>query len=237
MDLDFSSENDSDWDCENEVSDSGNSDTESDYSATDEDEVMEVIQMDGWTTVVNPFTDQLLKSVEKHHSEYDFNPAIDFEESVLLLVRFKDGKYVYLLTSTHSAGFCEKETYSVGGKQIYFGKSKHIEFYNQNMGSGDAVDQDTEPYSPLRKSYTWSTKVALHLLYQMLLNSKVISSNSHGKQISMFKYTKLCCHGILAKYSEGYRKRKDNVQGPAWFGRFSQGSWKEESSPQNLCHM
>ncbi|KAG5862380.1 hypothetical protein JTB14_007486 [Gonioctena quinquepunctata] len=80
------------------------------------------------------------------------------------------------------------------------------------MRSVDAVAQDTEPNSPLKKSFTWSTKVALHLLHQMLSNSKVIYGYSHSKQISMYKYTKLCCHGILAEYSEGYRKMKDNVK-------------------------
>ncbi|KAG5876532.1 hypothetical protein JTB14_033728 [Gonioctena quinquepunctata] len=230
MDLDSASENDSDWDCENEVSDSGNSDTESDYSATDEDEVIEGIQMDGWTTVVNPFTDQLPKPFGEYHSEYDFNlafeeikdvvvcfesfisPTILNEICMLLLVRFEDKKGVYLLTSKHSAGFCEKERYLVGGKQIHYNKPKHIEFHNQNMGSVDAVDQDTKPNSPLRKSYTWSTKVALHLLHQMLLNSKVVYSYSHSKETSMYKYTKLCCHGISAEYSEGYRKMKENVK-------------------------
>ncbi|KAG5881049.1 hypothetical protein JTB14_016700 [Gonioctena quinquepunctata] len=98
---------------------------------------------------------------------------------MLPLLRFKEKKDEYLLTSKHSAGFCEKERHLVGGKHIYYNKPKHIVFYNQNMGSVDAVDQDTEPYSPLRKSYTWSTKVASHMLHQMLLNSKVIFSNSH----------------------------------------------------------
>ncbi|KAG5899195.1 hypothetical protein JTB14_026948 [Gonioctena quinquepunctata] len=88
MDLDSASENDSDWDCENEMSDSGNSVTESDYSATDENEVRKGIQIDGWTTVVNPFTDQLPKPVEEYHSEYDFNPVIDFEGSKDAVVYF-----------------------------------------------------------------------------------------------------------------------------------------------------
>ncbi|KAG5893474.1 hypothetical protein JTB14_031252 [Gonioctena quinquepunctata] len=89
MDLDSASEKDSDCDCEHEVSDSANSDTESDYSATDEDEVMEDIQMDRWTTVVNPFTDQLPKPVEEYHSAYDFNPAHYFEESKDAVVYFE----------------------------------------------------------------------------------------------------------------------------------------------------
>ncbi|KAG5890939.1 hypothetical protein JTB14_019877 [Gonioctena quinquepunctata] len=86
MDFDSASENDSDWDCENEVSDSGNCDTESDYSTTDEDEVMEGFK---WTTVVKPFTDQFPKPVEEYHSEYEFNPAIDFEESKDAVVCFE----------------------------------------------------------------------------------------------------------------------------------------------------
>ncbi|KAG5870962.1 hypothetical protein JTB14_029294 [Gonioctena quinquepunctata] len=123
------------------------------------------------------FHRSVTKTVEEYHSEYDFNPAIDFEES-------KD------------AVVCSESSISPTIVNEIF----------------DAVDQDTGPYSPLRKSYTWSTKVALHLLHQMLLNTKVIPSISHSKQISMYKYTKLCCHGILATYSEGYRKIKDNVK-------------------------
>ncbi|KAG5876811.1 hypothetical protein JTB14_014141 [Gonioctena quinquepunctata] len=45
--------------------------------------------MDGWTTVVNPFTNQLPKPVEEYHSEYYFNPAIDFEKSKDAVVCFE----------------------------------------------------------------------------------------------------------------------------------------------------
>jgi hypothetical protein len=61
-------------------------------------------------------------------------------------VRYKDTKDVHLLTSKHHAGFFEKSRYMVGGKLQTFKKPAHIEFYNQNMGSVDAVDQDLEPY-------------------------------------------------------------------------------------------
>lgn len=91
-----------------------------------------------------------------------------------LIVRYKDKKDVYLLTSKHHAGFFEKSRYMVGGKLQTFKKPAHIEFYNQNMGSVDAVDQNLEPHSSLRKSYTWFTKVGLQLMLQMLLNSKVL---------------------------------------------------------------
>ncbi|CAH1967068.1 unnamed protein product [Acanthoscelides obtectus] len=127
-----------------------------------------------------------------------------------LLVRYKDKKDVYLLTSKHSAGFFEKSRYMVGGKQVHFKKPAHIEFYNQNMGSVDAVDQDLEPYNSLRKSYTWFTKVGFQLMLQMLLNSKVLFCNAKDDfNISMYDYIKLCCNGILHKYSEGYRCMTD----------------------------
>jgi hypothetical protein len=115
-------------------------------------------------------------------------------------VRYKDKKDVHLLTSKHHAGFFEKSRYMVGGKLQTFKKPAHIEFYNQNMGSVDAVDQDLEPYCSLRKSYTWFTKVGLQLMLQMLLNSKVLYSKAHGLEISMYDYIKLCCNGILQKY-------------------------------------
>ncbi|XP_050305494.1 piggyBac transposable element-derived protein 4-like [Anthonomus grandis grandis] len=138
-------------------------------------------------------------------------------KDMLLLVRYKDKKDVYLLTSKHTAGFCKKERYVVGGNVIYYNKPKHIEFYNQNMGSVDAVDQDIEPYSPLRKSYTWFTKIGTHLLHlviEMLLNSRVFYSQAHQNKVSMYKYTKLCCRGILLKYSKGYKEMDDKKNQP-----------------------
>ncbi|KAG5872379.1 hypothetical protein JTB14_013570 [Gonioctena quinquepunctata] len=115
------------------------------------------------------------------------------------------------MTGKHSAGYCEKKRYLVDGKQIHYNKTKHIEFYNQNMGSVDAVDRDTKPYSPLRKSYTYLvhqgcfTSVAPDALEFKKLYIATLTAN---------KYTKLCCYGILAKYSERYRKMKDNVKPP-----------------------
>ncbi|KAK9686624.1 Transposase IS4 [Popillia japonica] len=50
-----------------------------------------------------------------------------------LIVRYKDKKDAYLLTSKHHAGFFEKSRYIVGGKLQTFKKPAHIEFYNQNM--------------------------------------------------------------------------------------------------------
>jgi hypothetical protein len=133
-----------------------------------------------------------------------------------LIVRYKNKKDVYLLTSMHHAGFFEKSRYMVGGKLQTFKKPAHIEFYNQNMGSVDAVDQDLEPYSSLRKSYTWFTKVGIQLMLQMLLNSKVLYSKAHGLEISMYDYIKMSCNGILQKYSDSYRKMSEssNSKGP-----------------------
>lgn len=69
-----------------------------------------------------------------------------------LLVRYKDKKDVYLLTSKHTEGFCVQSRYKVGGKLVLFKKLAPIEYYNQNMGSVDAVDQDLKPYNSLWKS-------------------------------------------------------------------------------------
>ncbi|KAK9700880.1 Transposase IS4 [Popillia japonica] len=114
--------------------------------------------------------------------------------SLRKVVTWSEENYKHLKSqrSKHHAGFFEKSRYMVGGKLQTFKKPAHIEFYNQNMGSVDAVDQDLEPYGSLRKSYTWFTKVNLQLMLQMLLNSKVLYSKAHGLEISMYDYIKLC---------------------------------------------
>jgi hypothetical protein len=117
-------------------------------------------------------------------------------------VRYKDKKDVYLLTSKHHAGFFEKSRYMVGGKLQTFKKPAHIEFYNQNMGSVDAVDQDLEPYSSLRKSYTWFTKVGLQLMLQMLLNSKVLYSKAHGSCMSILNCVAMASYKSIVTATE-----------------------------------
>lgn len=70
---------------------------------------------------------------------------------MLLLVRFKDKKHVYLLRSKRTARFYEKSRYLSGGKKATFNKTAHIDFYKKNMGSVAAVNQDIEPYNSFRQ--------------------------------------------------------------------------------------
>ncbi|KAI4465433.1 hypothetical protein MML48_3g00007670 [Holotrichia oblita] len=71
---------DSDNDVSYIVSSSDSSDLESSYSSTDEDEVIDAVQMDDWTTIMDPFEDKLPRSIPEFQSNYDFHPAIDFED-------------------------------------------------------------------------------------------------------------------------------------------------------------
>src|SRR5437868_14934487 len=67
----------------------------------------------------------------------------------LLLVRYKDKKDVYVMTSKHIAGFSEKQRTVkerkhgiTSNKKIALMKPMHIDHYNSKMGSVDATDQD-----------------------------------------------------------------------------------------------
>lgn len=85
MNFESAIENESSWDCENELSDSG---IGSDYAAINNDQSIEDIQMNGWNTVVNRFSYQLSKPVKKYYSEYNCHTALDFEESKDVVMYF-----------------------------------------------------------------------------------------------------------------------------------------------------
>lgn len=127
----------------------------------------------------------------------------------VLVLRFKDKRDVYLLTTKLTAGFIEKNRYqrSVSG-YVSYQKPAAIEHYNVNMGSVDAVDQDIEPYDCTRKSYSWFKKIGLHIIQRMVLNARVLYTHSNEKDISLLAFTKLLIEGLLVKHSPGYTKLK-----------------------------
>ncbi|KAF5282739.1 hypothetical protein FQR65_LT02736 [Abscondita terminalis] len=71
---------DSDSDVSYIMSNSDYSDSESSYSSTDEEEVIDAVQMDDWTTIMDPFEDKVPRRISEFQSNYNFHPAIDFED-------------------------------------------------------------------------------------------------------------------------------------------------------------
>lgn len=135
----------------------------------------------------------------------------------LLLVKFRDKRDVYVLTSKLTASFVEKSRHNKGQtstQNTIYKKPEHIEHYNQNMGAVDAVDQDLEPYNAARKSFSWFKKVGIHMLQRMVLNSRVLYSvcNNKKKQMPMSDYTLFLCEDILAKYVPNYEEIKNSYE-------------------------
>lgn len=68
-------------------------------------------------------------------------------KNYILVLRYKDKRDVYLLSTKLTAGFIEKSHYqSSVSTNVVLQKPSTIEHYNKNMGGVDAVDQDIEPY-------------------------------------------------------------------------------------------
>lgn len=127
----------------------------------------------------------------------------------ILVVRYKDKRDVYLLSTKLTAGFTEKSRYqSKVSATVSIQKPLAIEHYNLNMGAVDAVDQDLEPYNCTRKSYTWFKKIGFHMVQRMVLNSKVLYINATGTQINVLDYTKTLIDDLLSENSPGYKKLK-----------------------------
>lgn len=132
----------------------------------------------------------------------------------VLVIRYKDKRDVYVLTTKLKAGFVEKKRFHTStSTNIPIQKPKPIDHYNQNMGSVDAVDQDIEPYDCTRKSYTWFKKIGIHMIQRMVLNAKVLYSIAHeNKQVGVLEFTKLLCDDLLHKYAPTYSKLKEGYK-------------------------
>ncbi|CAH1959610.1 unnamed protein product [Acanthoscelides obtectus] len=128
----------------------------------------------------------------------------------VLIVRYKDKKDVYVITSKLTADFVQKDQYSVVDKRVVvLQKPSHVDHYNSNMGAVDATDQDMEPYNAARKSYAWFKKVGIHVLQRMVLNAKVLYSVTNKRKVDMKDFTLQLCDEILAKHLSDYTAMRD----------------------------
>lgn len=128
----------------------------------------------------------------------------------VLIVRCKDKKDVYVITSKLTADFVQKDQYSVAHKRVVvLQKPSHVDQYNLNMGAVDATDQDLEPYNAARKTYAWFKKVGIHVLQRMVLNAKVLYSVTNNKKINLKDFTLQLCDDILAKHLPEYTATRD----------------------------
>lgn len=132
----------------------------------------------------------------------------------VLLMKFKDKRDVYVLTTKLEAGFVEKRRYQTStASNISVQKPAAIEHYNQNMGAVDAVDQDIEPYDCTRKSYTWFKKIGLHVIQRMVLNAKVFYNHAHeDKQITAVDFIKTLTDKLLQNHATSYLKLKNEYK-------------------------
>lgn len=120
-----------------------------------------------------------------------------------LIVRFRDKRDVYVITTKLTAAFVSKTRYQpTTSRSLNVLKPSHIEHYNMNMGSVDAVDQDIEPYNCKRKNYTWFKKVGLHMVQRMVLNAKTFYSIANNQNhVPVLDFTKILWEQILEKFS------------------------------------
>lgn len=155
------------------------------------------------------------RGVPKELKEISLDPSQTcfIRKDDVLILRYKDKRDVFLLTSKHTAGFIERERYQPSvSSVVMYQKPSPIQYYNVNMGSVDAVDQDIEPYDCTRKSYSWFKKIGLHVIQRMVLNAKVLYQHSKINDISVLAFTKLLIGGLLTKYSPGFRKLKKKYE-------------------------
>ncbi|KAF5305066.1 hypothetical protein FQA39_LY09328 [Lamprigera yunnana] len=71
-------------DPEYEISDhSEMSDSDGSYSDTDDDEDIPTVSFNNWNVLSDPFADKIPRPLQDFSVDYDFHPAIDFQESKL----------------------------------------------------------------------------------------------------------------------------------------------------------
>lgn len=158
----------------------------------------------GTVTVRRGVPDELTKlPLEKHQSCF-------VRKKDILIVRFRDKRDVYVLTTKLTANFQEKEKYDAVKKtKMMYQRPLHIEHYNMHMGAVDAVDQAIEPCNAARKNYSWFKKLGIHIIQRMVLNAKVIYENTNKNKMKFSKFTEKLCDEILEHHHPKYKNLRD----------------------------
>lgn len=90
----------------------------------------------------------------------------------ILGVRYRDKRDVFFLSTFHRPRLVATRKTDRSGNIII--KDNVVEEYNQGMGFVDKNDAITTQHTMVRKSNKWTTKVALHLIEESLLNAHIL---------------------------------------------------------------
>lgn len=163
--------------------------------------------------------------------------ALFSRKDEILLVNFRDTKYVHVITTKYEAGFVERTRFLKGGKKEFIKNPSPIQRYNEQMGAEDLVDQLLEPTDPTRKSYAWFKKLGLHMISRMLLNARTIYYNLHPQRnwMDYGEFIKMVVHQLLTRCSPGYKQlcleRKKDLS-----LKRKKSTMVVESSGSDKCH-
>ena len=87
----------------------------------------------------------------------------------LLMVRLRDKKEIYFLSTIHQATVAQTGKTTRDGTPV--SKLVLVNAYNQKDGCVDRNDALIGNYSSVRKTLKWTTKVAFHFIEEAVLNS------------------------------------------------------------------
>ncbi|XP_053616885.1 piggyBac transposable element-derived protein 4-like [Plodia interpunctella] len=113
-------------------------------------------------------------------------------ESGVTVMKWKDKRDVYLLSTKHSIGFIKKNN-KRGEEKI---KPKIVIDYNKAKAAVDLSDQMTAYSSPLRKTLKWYKKLGIELLLNTaVVNARVLFQSTTKKKMPVVDFRK-----SLSKY-------------------------------------
>ncbi|KAF5302769.1 hypothetical protein FQA39_LY01949 [Lamprigera yunnana] len=81
-------------DPEYEISDhSEMSDSDGSYSDTDDDKDIPTVSFNNWNVLSDPFANKIPRPLQDFSADYDFHPAIDFQEWLVIMPPFMQRDY------------------------------------------------------------------------------------------------------------------------------------------------
>lgn len=121
----------------------------------------------------------------------------------VLIVKWVDKKDIVVLTTKYNAGLVERTKTFFGNRTVFYNKPLHIEKYNEKMGSVDLADQLLEPYAAERKSLHWAKKLAIHMVFRMVLNAHIAYKNLSGQDTVFLDFITSLIKEILLEHNLG----------------------------------